>query len=228
MLNKDQKRALIQAFRDDLSAEIFESDVISPFRVQVYTLDLSTAQSRDVPFQIGFPFKSVAVKNATGGVCSLYMKFDDNQSGISWTPLNNNDVFRTNRMFSSGYLYWPAQSGVSVTLIVFTDIEYTSGALINSGTINVTVPSTKTITRVNVAATTATQILTANSNRKRAKIQNNTIDLVAYGSSSSVTTASGANMGFCNQADETYTHDNQSGLWIYSNSGGDIIVEEET
>jgi len=228
MLNKDQKRALIQAFRDDLSAEIFESDVISPFRVQVYTLDLSTAQSQDVPFQIGFPFKSVAVKNATGGTCSLYMKFDDNQSGVSWTPLNNNDVFRTNRMFSSGYLYWPAQSGVSVTLIVFTDIEYTSGALINSGTISVATPSTKTMVRTSVVATTATSILAVNTNRKRSKIQNLTSDIMAVGHNSSVTTVSGANLGIIVQPDETYTHDNTAALYVYCNAAGDVVTEEET
>ncbi len=229
MLNEAQKRALISAFRDDLSAQIFESDVLSPFTFQVITLNLATARSQSNPYNISFPFKAIALKNATGGSGSIFARFNTQDSGISWLQLDNNDSVNCERMFGSCDLYWPAQSGKTIDVLLFTNARFESGSLINSGTITLSPASTIATTRPNFAAATATSIIAASAVRQRVTIENRSSQSIFLGESNAVTN-SGATCGYELPVGGTIEYSNRAQIFAYAAAivaAGDLIVVEE-
>lgn len=228
-LSEVQKRALIQAFHDDLSAQIFESDVLSPFTFQVITLDLSTARAQSNPYNIAFPFKAIALKNATGGSGTVYARFNTQDSGISWLQLDNNDSVNCERMFGSCDLYWAAQSGKKIDVLLFTNAKFESGSLINSGTIAITPASTIQTTRPNFAAATATSIISVGAVRQRVTIENRSSQSIFLGESSAVTN-SGATCGYELPVGGTIEYSNRSQIFAYAEAivnAGDLIVVVE-
>lgn len=229
MLNEFQKRALISAFRDDLSAEIYESDVLSPFTFQVITLDLSVARLQSNPYSIGFAFKAIALKNATGGQGTVFVRFNTQDSGISWLRLDNNDSVNCERMFGGCDLYWNAQSGKTMDVLLFTNAKFESGSLINSGTITVAPATTITTTRPTLSAATATTLIASSTTRQRVTILNRSAESIFLGESSSVTN-SGATCGYELTAGSTIEYRNRAQIYGYSvgaQAAGNIIVVVE-
>lgn len=229
-LTEEQKRAIIKLFSDQISAEVFESDVLSPFTFQKITLDLGSARSIDNPLNIPFAFKAIALKNATGGTAQIFARFNSQDSGISWLPLDNNDSVNADRMFSGVDLYWVAQAGKTMDVLLFTRAQFSSGSLINSGTIAISPASTISTTRPNFAAATATSIIAASATRQRVTIENRSAQSIFLGESSAVTNA-GATCGYELPVGGTIEYNNRAQIFAYAAAtvaAGDLIVVEET
>ena len=159
------KSQLIQIIRDMAkirSAEIYESDTLTPFTKQTFTIDLSVARSSDNPMSVGFAFKSFILKNATGNAdntANIFIKFNKNDSGISWVNyLNNDSETCIDGMWSDAFLYWPAQAGKSMTLVVSTNSDLRTGSLILGGSV-VTRESQNTTISQSDSGTTVGQAL---------------------------------------------------------------------
>lgn len=104
-----------------------------PARVFRKTIDLTTA---GVLQNTGIPFNGLQVEKiyitATGASVdgSIKLIFDRamSDSQFNYKVLKENDSFTSGFSVSRGYLSWDAQTGVSVDLVFFNDIDYKSGS----------------------------------------------------------------------------------------------------
>lgn len=158
--------ALIQA------ARILRARDQTPFNVQKFTLDLSAERSESNPFVIGFPFKTMWLKNGSTNATSVNVKFNKNDANIQLVELNSNDIVRSDEMFAQAFLSWSAQSGESIEIYVFVSAEIQTGALINSGTVSVAPASVISVPISRTADDTGNIFIPANSGAKYMMMEN--------------------------------------------------------
>lgn len=161
------RQDLIQIIRDVTkirSSEIYEADALTPFTKQSFTLDLSNAVSADNPRPIGFAFKSFILKNASGNAdntANIFIKFNKNDSGISWVNyLNNDSETCIDGMWSDAFLYWDAQPGKSIQLVVSTNSDLRTGSLILGGSVVIRPSQNSSVNSISSSSTTPSTTFT--------------------------------------------------------------------
>lgn len=230
--NKDQ---LMQEILDQenlrRAAFIKDADQSAGFKVQTFTIDLTTARTEFNAFPIGFPFKSIVFDQATDPSAIVKVKFNSNDAGVSTQLFKDNASVSTNRMFSKAFLYWDAQPGVTINVTVYIDSEYSSGSLINSGTITIggglalKDGTTFAAAPVTLAAATAAVLLAAATDRV-GTIQNKTGASIWVGGAT--VTDSGATIGEEIEPNGVFKWRNDAALYGYSVAGGIVYTRSET
>lgn len=184
------KLAIINANALEQAAKIMRARDLTPFGVQKFTLDLSVARSEANPFVIGFPFKTIWLKNGTTNNSNVLVKFNKNDSGIERVELQSNDIIKSDDMFAQAFLSWSAQSGESIDVYVFVSADIQTGSLLNSGTVTLA-PATAISTPARVVASDTGLIkVPANANAKKVMLENAGINDIKFGGNG--TTNSGA------------------------------------
>lgn len=220
ILTKNVSDAILSAADQIKKAAIFEGSTQKPFKIQRMDLTLTTAVLSTNPMKIGFPFKSVYVCTASDVLANVSMLPETQDSYQSAIPLVRNDVWTSDEPVSSGYLYWAAQSGRTISLLFFVDSEFRSGSQISvtGGGVSIVEGSAFTTSRVDLTAATATSVVASDSSRKLVSVQNNTGADVWFGTSSVSNT--GANLGQRLAAGGIFQWRNTGALYAYSVAGG--------
>lgn len=209
-------------------ARIFEGTTQKPFGVQTITLDLSTAVLSTNPYKIRFPFRSIFIRDATDVYVSINVQVQSQDSYQSAFAMTKNDGWVADYPVTEAYLYWSAQSGKTITLVLFTDSAFKSGSQISvtGGGVSIVEGSALTgPTRVTLSAATAGIIAPALSTRKVATLQNKTGASLYIGDSS--VTDSGATEGIELVANAVFYWKNTGALYGYSAAGGNVHRLEE-
>lgn len=230
MTKQEFKQALADFLRDD-TTQIYGGNDESPFVAQTFTIDLSTAKSEQDPFIIGFPFKTIVIKGAaTDSTSTINVKFNKNDSGISTVPMIVNDVLNANVINAKAFLSWSAQAGKTITVIVYLHANYSSGSLVNSGSVSVS-PSSgfKALANPALGAATAAVLIASNVLAKRRTLQNNDTASIWIGPSN--VTNAGATRGIELLTGSSTEISSSAAIYGYSVAGfaaGGITVLEET
>lgn len=214
-MTKEVARALLQEMKLQKEAEVFEGTTKSPFEIQAITLDLSTACLSTAPYRIGFPFRSLFVRNATDNSVSITVRPQTQDSFQSGVDLKLNDSLDFEIQQSGAYLSWAAQAGKSLTLIIFVNALFKSGSQVSqtAGGVAIIDGSSFTRTVTTLAAATATSVLSQDTTRKISNIQNNTGADLFVGDST--ITASGATIGYTVAPGATFQWRNTAQLYAY-------------
>lgn len=227
LMTREVSDAILELANQVKKASIFRGSTQKPFEVQSVTIDLSTAKLSTDPYRIGFSFKSVYISAATDVLANISMLPNSRDSFQSAVPLKLNDSWSIENPVAEAYLYWPAQAGKTMTLHFFVESEFRSGSQISVTGGGVSIVSGSSFTRVvsTLVAATATAILTSDTTRKQANIQNNTGGYLYFGEST--ITDSGTTKGIELAPGGTFQWTNTAALYAYSAAGGDITTLSE-
>lgn len=228
IIDQSTVAAILDQLTAGYKARIFEGNTQRPFAVQVVTLDLTNAVLETNPYKINFPFKTIYIQAATDATTTLSMKVQTQDSYQGAIPLKLNDVFRAEYPQSSANFFWSAQSGKSITMILFVDADFQSGSLISTlqGSISIGYGTSNALSQITLGVATATIICAALGTRKKATFQNNTGAAIWIGPST-VTNAA-ATKGIELSPGAAYEWLNTSALYGYSVAGGNVTLLEET
>lgn len=149
-------------------------------RDQLYTFDITldnAVKASESTYRIEKPFKGISFEDGTDKDTFVYVVFDAALVGKSYKKFKQNSGLNCETMFNGCTIYFPAQTGKKITCTIYYDCEYTSGSLINSGTVSVSPSSSGAEIQVNgvTAATTGT-ISTSDPTQKGVYVQNDTSD----------------------------------------------------
>ena len=138
LMDRQVASAVLQDQRAQDQARIFEGNTQKPFGIQKVVLDLTTAQLETQPFRVTFPFRSLYVQEATDGNVYVYFKPETDNSYQSPVKLFLKDVLKGNYPIAGGSFFWDAQSSKSITLLFFTELDFTSGSYVQTSSGGVT------------------------------------------------------------------------------------------
>lgn len=179
-----------------------------PIRQQRITLDLTTAASRGNPYKIGFPFTALRVESATDNDVNvrLSLNSDTDQQIDNYTKLVKNDSMEFSSPQSNGWLTWTAQSGKTITLILYVDVAFRSGTQTStlSGGVVITAGSGMTPQTPVSVLTTVTTLFTASATRYKNTIQNLGSNDIYISGINTVTIGSGILPGIKLSPGDTY------------------------
>lgn len=161
-----------------------------------YVIDLSTARTAQNPFVIGFPFRSCFIRTATDSLTNVNMRLDAPDDAAGDISLKNNDSFVLPFRAAKAFLNWTAQSGKSITLLIFPYGEFRSGSQVSStaGGVSITTGDSVTTNAVATVTTATAQLFASDSSRKMMVIYNHGAVSIFIGGST-VTDQAGANPG---------------------------------
>lgn len=211
-----------------LKAELFSDTVVNPFEIQTMTLTLTTARDENLPLRIGFPFKSVFVREATDGTVKVKIRPTTQDSYQSGVNLKLNDSLILQRQVSEAFISWDAQSGKTIELVFFVSSEFKSGSQVsqNAGGVSISDGTAFTTARTALTAATATSVLASDSTRKKGTIQNTTGASIWVGDST--VTNSGATMGLEIPTGGVFYWSNTAALYAYSVLASTVTVMSES
>jgi hypothetical protein len=221
-------QAVIERLDEGFRARIVQSSTDAPRNFQKLTLDLTTERLETDPFTVGFPFRSVAVEEASDTTAYLYLKPHSRDSGQEAKKLRDGDSLNIGNGVAKAFLHHPAQAGKSITLIFFVDADFKSGRQVNvnSGGVSINDGSAFATSQVALAAGAATLVLASDTSRKVAYVQNTTVASVFRGAST--VTDAGANKGIEEVAGNTIEWRNTAALYLYTAAGGSVTVESHS
>jgi len=139
--------------------------------------DLATAQPSNRLYRVTIPFRSIFVRDATDSTAVVYFSPNENSIGnvAEALPLYKNDTFDFARMIAGGYFWWDAQAGKTMSIYVSTmgamragsQLSQISGGFsISDGSAIASNKLTGEVATIACPAGAATQILSADSDRK--------------------------------------------------------------
>jgi hypothetical protein len=218
--------ALLLRAADELNqARVFEGQTQKPFQVQKVVIDLSTARLPTQPYKISVPFKSLYVQDATDIYSTIDVQVGTQDSLQSVFSIKKNDSWNSDYPISECYLSWAAQSGKSITLILFTNAAFNSGSQISvtGGGVSISEGSSFTQSALTFVGATALSIFASDSTRKIGVFQNKTGASVWVGNS----TVTNTNAFFEVAAGADFVWRNTGQLYGYSVAGGSGHKTEE-
>jgi hypothetical protein len=223
-----QAKAIVDRARRVDQAAILQGRT-SPNKVfSRLTIDLSTAKTEQQAMQIGLPFTSIIVESITDSSTSLNIRPNTVNPSNEHKVLMQNDTLEFDEAVTDGFLFWDAQPGKTVTLVITFGARFRSGKTlnVNSGGVSISEGSAASmLTPVAVTAATATKILDTNTSRKVANIQ---VDQDGwYGPTSSVSNT-GTNKGLFYPAGSTIQWRNTTTLYVYTLASATATILEET
>lgn len=192
-LSPEQAKAIVDGLSEAGRAALLLNSIDAPFEVAVMDFALTTAQLETNPFQIGFPFRSVFVRDASDSTAEISLKVNSRDSGQGAIAIRRNDSIVFPRQQARGFLHWDAQSGKTMQLVFFVSGEFRSGSQISETGGGVAIVDGSAATQENATiSATAAALLSADTDRKKAIIVNyDAIDMY-IGGDSSVTANAGA------------------------------------
>lgn len=160
---------------------------------QVFAVDLTTARPEEQALAVPFAFRSLYLRDATDNNCFLYLKPYSMDTHEGSSKMRNKDLWESGDFpCPKAYLWWPAQSGKSITL------EFHVRSRVVPGNAQVSVSNTDGSSATSFAyksvTTTAAALLAADTDRKISTIQNQG-SVSIYVGGSTVTAPSGAAPG---------------------------------
>lgn len=196
-----------------------------PFSVQIETIDLNTAVLETNPKILRGQFKSIYVQEASDVNVYVNVKLGSRDSTQSAFKMRANDSISMSQPMNEMYLHWPAQSGKTLTLVKFTDVQFQSGSQVSIAGGGVAILTGTTVTgptTVTLIAATQGIIIPANTSRKQVTLQNKTGADLYIGGSTLISTE-----GIKVSADGLIVWTNTAALYGYSTGGGDVAYIEE-
>lgn len=191
-VTKDQALQILRDFYriDQASIQISQAD--TPYESAVITLDLSKSGfTRDNPFPISFPYKSIYVSDATDASAKCFLlpdTIDSFQGGIL-LQLKDSINFETKK--AKSYLYWEAQAGKTITLTIFMSARFESGSNIVRSTVSLPSSFDENVEDIILATGTPQEILPADSGRASATIRNKSATSFYIGQGGGLSTTNG-------------------------------------
>lgn len=223
-LNRDDLKAILSEINNVAQASIVNSIENTPFEVIPITLDLSTERTRSQAFELSFPYRAIYVSSATDASTVVKYIPDTNDSYQGDLSLSLKDVLEFQQPKAKGYLYWEAQAGKSVTIVLFVKASFKSGSFVTQSVGGNS--ATRFTNRSPVTVTNAlTSILAQNLSRVRVTLQNAGGDSIFIGGAT-VTTANGYNLA----SGEKMVIENNSGAIYGITTGANVeirILEDE-
>lgn len=233
-MDTNQLEKLTRALQD-LSDKLFEqtrySTDVRPTSQYRIKLDLTNARTAVNPYKIGFPWKSIFVEDASDSLVEvrLSVHVNDQFNMDNYKVLNFNSQFKSQYQISAGFLTWDAQPGKSMTLILFTDIDFDSGRTISVASGGTAVVWGDSHVQTNPTITnTPSMILPADADRKGAYIQNYGAVSVYVGPTNLVTTGlpyspSNTNKGIEIPVGASFWYASTGELWCVGFAGSQPI-----
>jgi hypothetical protein len=190
MLTQNQFDNFMTEYLQKKAQQVLNARLNNRDQLYTFTIDLSVAVSaREKKYRIDKPFKAISFEDATTNSNYVNVQFDEQLEGKSFKKFKDNSGLTCETMFNGCTIYFPAQTG-SITCTIYYDCEYTSGALLNSGTINVAPASAISVPARVVADDTGAIFIPANSAAKKVIIENAGANDIKFGGVG--TTSSGA------------------------------------
>ena len=194
---------------------------------QVMTLALDTAQGVAKPFEVG-SFTSLYVQDATDGNVSVNIKLNSNLVGTSSFQLKRKDTFDNNGYpVSRAYLDWSAQSGKTITIILFRHASFKPGTTLTQVSGGSTLSDGSSYARAIVApvqGAAATALFPADSTAiKRTSFNDSGVDLYV-GEAATITdgVAVAANKGLLWPNGTPLVSQNTAALYVYNPAGNPL------
>jgi hypothetical protein len=226
-MDQFQAQAIVERRKEQDLANVTMGMIDRNQSVQRHVFDLSTARSEGDPFPINYPFKSFVVEDASDLASYVYMRPVTKEEVQGYTKLGLNSS-GSSPIPSKAFFHWPAQPGKTLTLVVFTEIEFKPGSQINqiSGGVSINEGSGATNSSVACANGSATSVFAANGSRKCGTLQNRSGQPIYVGG----TNAIDATTGILIPDGSSFQWRNTGALYVYQNSGGaiNVVIMEET
>lgn len=174
-----------------LKSDAYLEDLKKNCRSEILVLNysLTTEVTEANAIRIGYPFQSLYVLEASDAATYVQIKLDTNNQYEGNLKLFKKDSCSFPYQHRDAFIYWPAQSGKSLTLILFVTGMFKPGSFYAEISSAVEANSITNVAPVNVGGS-ATAILAQDLNRKVAILYNAGSNIVYIGASS-VTTANG-------------------------------------
>lgn len=220
----DDAFAILQSIKDQDDASLIQAQADAQLEIISLTLDLTTARLATDPFVIGFPFRSVFIREATDQLVNVNMRVNSRDSMQGSVAIKLNDSFTLPRIVKSGYLHWSAQSGKSITLVFFLSGEFRSGSQLSltAGGTAISEGSSVTNATKTLTAGAASVIFTANTLRKVGMARNTLGETIYLGPA-----GVDASTGFPWAVGEVLSYKNTAALYGYTVGGGTLNILEE-
>lgn len=220
--SKDQLIAALDRIDRDDSAKLKQSSESPTTDIYVETFDLSSAVSINAPKIISYPFKAFLIRDASDSNAYVNFLFD-NRLGLngSGSQVKKNSFFNNPFPLASAYFWWPAQTGKTVTIEFYRRGYILPGNFTTS--ISQVFSSVETTAGVSTVTSAAALILAADTDRKRALIQNQG-SIPIYVGGSTVTAKAGARPGQMIDSGQGFVFDNTAALYAITDGGTNANV----
>lgn len=114
-------------------ADIRQNSDFRPPLAKKIILPLTTAATAANPYLINIPFDAFYVAGATDAVTSVNLNLGSDPSNTDYGsfPIRASDSAKLGRTIKGANLTWSAQSGKTLTLILFLGVDFKSGSYLN-------------------------------------------------------------------------------------------------
>lgn len=202
-----------------LNASLKVNTYEPPQEARVIRIELDTAQTVEQVesrVDVGFPFKSYYVSDASDSAAYVKLHFNTKDSFQDAVSVHKKDSHEFESQQAKAFLEWPAQTGKWIELTFFVSSIFKSGTQVSEISSSIDANS-RTIKSPVTVTTAETQIL-ANASRAKATLYNVGPDLIYIGPSG-VTSANGIPL----QIGDYYVDRNTAELYGIANSGTAVV-----
>lgn len=228
-LGASNSSELEKSIRERTDQELSYTGTTSELPFSIVEINLAEERTIYDPLRISFPFRSVFVQAATDPNVELKLALGKRSLANlqDALPLKVNQYQNFGFMRGDAYLYWDAQPGKKMILIFVRDGDIKPGSTIQvtSGGVAITSGASMTPATPVSVTVTATKILSAASDRKKATIGNprsSGVDVWVSGTSA-VTTELGALPGILLEPGDYFEYDGQGDLYGIT-AGGSVAL----
>lgn len=229
-IKPSQAAALLLPKRNLDRASIYDNLANADALISVVELDLSVAQDVTKPYEVGFPFLSVYVEDATDTGTTVNMKVNSRGTAQGAVSLTRKDSLEFDRPVAKAFLSWDAQASKTMRIVFFLESRFRTGSLIsqNSGGVAINEGSIAgATTRLQVVgAAAAVELLPQNFDRNIAVIENASGGPI-YISGAGTVTDSGATRGLRINPGDFYEWRNTAALFVYATANADVHYMEQ-
>lgn len=211
---------IIDQAREPLEASIYAQSVGKGATVKVLTLSLDTAKLETSPLNLGFPFSSFAVLDATDSNVSISIKLNSQDSNEEAFEVQKGASFKSSLPVAKAYAHWDAQANKTITLAFFFAAEFATNRTesVVSGGVALDYGSTVTPQTKGTSSSTASELFSSDADRKKMEIQNlDSVDIFISGDNT-VTLDSGSKPGIKVSPGEVYEWTSSSACYVISAS----------
>lgn len=202
-------------------ARLKQSTLIPGRQVFVEVIDLTTARGVNTPFIIPGPVRAFRVRDASDGNAYVKFAFDSKGTDREYAKMVKGETFNHEWPLANCLFWWEAQSGKTVT------IEFYRNSIITPGNFTTNVSqvfsSLEIPTAVSTVTSSAASLLAADTDRKRALIQNQgSIDILLGGAT--VTGRAGARPGQILMPGQQFIYDGTAAIYAITDSGSNANI----
>jgi hypothetical protein len=190
MLNEYDLAEALRPLDNLYQALIRRAELEKPKEIEVITLDLGTAQSKNSPRKVNFPFKSFRILSATDSNANVYFLpyGAAGDAGDVGAQFKVNGTFNSDVPLLEANFYWSEQTGKTMEIELYRNSTVTPG---NFSTSISEVYSSFTQQDNVTVANTATLIAAADSDRKVLTVYNNSTTVTVWLGNSGATAGKG-------------------------------------